>query len=149
MIYNFLTLQSNCAALLSSGMVPLMRSQIGGLGEALPTARKLALKGLLPSVGPHMGSQVEIQRKLLSANLAGIVLLFSVNQSVSLKLGLIKELLIAAVYFTDVLLLPMESEMLLQFINIREGFGASLELAGKDLLLIGLLWLYLRFIPVY
>ena len=96
-----------------------------------------------------MGSQVEIQRKLLPANLAGIVLLFSVNQSVSLKLGLIKELLIAAVYFTDVLLLPMESEMLLQFINIREGFGASLELAGKDLLLIGLLWLYLRFIPVY
>lgn len=79
MIYHFLTLQSNCAALLSSGMVPLMRGQIGGLGEALPTARKLALKGLLASVGPHMGSQVEIQRKLLPANLAGIVLLFSVN----------------------------------------------------------------------
>lgn len=67
----------------------------------------------------------------------------------SFKLGLIKELLIATVHFTDVLLLPMESQMLLQFINIREGFGASLELAGKDLLLTGLLWLYLRLIPVY
>lgn len=95
-------------------MILLVRGEVRGLGEPLVAVGVVAGKGLLTSVSPHVGFQVEIQGESLKTDLALVMSLFGVDQSVSLQLGFIEKLLVASIHSTYELLVLVDHIVLLQ-----------------------------------
>lgn len=89
-----------------------VRSQIGRLRKSLIAVWIVAHVGFLSSVGSKVRPQVEIEREPLVAESALEWLLASVHELVALELGIVKELLVAAVYGADVLALSVGHQVL-------------------------------------
>jgi len=110
----------------------LMGVQVALLVEALVAVWVGTAEGLLASVDAQVGLEVEVQRKLLVANVALVWLFARVHQHVALQFRVVQKPFVAAIKRALEQFIAVNSHVFLQTCSVVKNFGAGLKVTLEN-----------------